>query len=75
MGTGLIWHRIGTGADHCGRSDETSISIKYGELLDYLRNCKILKKEQLSNYQLSRKILQREITGIEARMSRSLYRA
>jgi hypothetical protein len=35
--TGLLWFRVGTGAGTCDCGKEHSVSIKYGEFLEYLK--------------------------------------
>jgi hypothetical protein len=37
--TGLLWIRVVTGDSSCECDNEPSDFIKYGEFLDYLRNC------------------------------------
>ena len=43
--TRLTWLRTGTGCCECG--DELSVSMKYGEFLDWLRTCYLLTKDSV----------------------------
>jgi len=43
--TGLIWLRIGKVEGACDCGNEPSVSIKFGEFLDWLGNCQILKED------------------------------
>jgi len=62
----LEWNDL---ADSCGCGDESSRFIKSRGFLEWLANCYILKKEQLSSHELSRKILHSKMTNIQARIS------
>jgi len=42
--TGFLWLRIRTGGGACEYEYEHPGSIKYGDFLDSLRNCQLLKK-------------------------------
>jgi len=48
--TGLIWLRIGQMADACESGNESSGSIKMGEVFSYLRSYWWIKKSQARVY-------------------------